>query len=167
MGKNIEYRKVTVDEFSQLPIKVVVERSLKGTPQQFFSCFSSAKAWRRWAKLNVTWTSSEPFDKNTTRTVNAAGTNKTVHEQFLVWDKFSRIAFRLDSGNVGFINALVEDYRVQAIDAETMQFTWIAHLEARGFFKILTPVLRLAANLAFKRLANQLVDYMAKNHQNY
>lgn len=85
------------------------------TPEQLFEVLSDAESWPQWAPVitKVTWTSPEPYGVGTTRTVHMRG-GLVGDEEFLVWEPFTRMAFRFNECSTRAVTAFAEDYRVQA-----------------------------------------------------
>lgn len=78
-------------------------------------------AWTEWLPITkVTWTSPEPFDVGTTRTVEIG--KEIVEEVFFGWEDGRRMAFRFEASTLP-VHAAVEDYRIED-HAEGCELVW-------------------------------------------
>ena len=87
------------------------------TPEQLFEVLSDAESWPQWASVitNVAWTSPQPYDIGTTRTVTMRG-GIIGHEEFLAWEPYSHMAFRFNDASTTSIAAFAEDYWIVPTD---------------------------------------------------
>jgi carbon monoxide dehydrogenase subunit G len=102
------------------------------TPEQLFEVFSEADSWSRWATAiaDVTWTSPEPYGVGTTRTVTMRG-GIVSDAEFLAWERYSHMAFRLNQSTSKGLAAFVEDYQVQETP-RGCHVTWTVAITPRG-----------------------------------
>ncbi|MEB4210519.1 SRPBCC family protein [Mycobacterium sp. 94-17] len=126
------------------------------TPEQLFEVLSDAASWPRWAKVitKVTWTSPEPRGVGTTRVVEMRG-GIVGNEEFLVWEPFTRMAFRFNECSTRSVAAFAEDYRVEAIPGGC-RLTWTMAQKPAGPAKLVMVVVGPLLNLALRRYLRNL-----------
>ncbi|ORV15434.1 SRPBCC family protein [Mycobacterium celatum] len=129
------------------------------TPEQLFEVLADAESWPRWASVitKVTWTSPEPRGVGTTRVVHMRG-GIVGDEEFLVWEPFTRMAFRFNECSTRAVAAFAEDYRVEVIPGGC-RLTWTLAQQPAGPAKLAMFVLRPLLNLAFRRFLTNLRSY--------
>jgi hypothetical protein len=129
------------------------------TPEQLFEVLADAEAWPRWASVitKVTWTSPEPLGVGTTRTVNMHG-GIVGDEEFLVWEPFTRMAFRFNQCSTRAVAAFAEDYRVDVIPGGC-RLTWTMAQKPAGSAKLAMVVVGPLLNLALRRFLTNLRRY--------
>ncbi len=129
------------------------------TPEQLFEVLADADAWPRWASVitKVTWTSPEPRGVGTTRTVNMRG-GIVGDEEFLVWEPFTRMAFRFNECSTRAVAAFAEDYRVEVIPGGC-RLTWTMAQKPTGPAKLAMFLVRPLLNLALRRFLTNLRSY--------
>ncbi|WP_283616559.1 SRPBCC family protein [Mycolicibacterium poriferae] len=132
MAKRHPCKRVGLDFVESAPYRFVSTVDLAITPEQLFEVLADETSWPHWASVitNVTWTSPEPRGVGTTRTVEMRG-GITGHEEYLVWQPCTRMAFRFNESTTGAIAAFAEDYRVTET-AAGCHLTWIMALEPNG-----------------------------------
>lgn len=132
------------------------------TPEQLFEVLADAEAWPRWASVitNVTWTSPEPRGVGTTRTVNMRG-GIVGDEEYLIWEPFSRMAFRFNKCSTRFVAGFAEDYRVETIPGG-LRLTWTLAQKPKGPAKIAMFMFGPLLNLGFRRFLSNLRHYTDK-----
>jgi hypothetical protein len=93
---------------------------------------ADAKSWPRWASVitNVTWTGPERRRVGTTRTIDMLG-GIVGDEEYLVWEPFTRLAFRFNECSTKAVSAFAEDYRVQGIPGGC-RLTWTPAQQPAG-----------------------------------
>jgi carbon monoxide dehydrogenase subunit G len=124
--------RVDVSFVDTAPYRFVSTVDLAITPEQLFEVLADASSWPHWASVitNVTWTSPEPRGVGTTRTVHMRG-GIVGAEEFLVWEPFSRMAFRFNEANTSSIAAFAEDYQVVST-ATGCHLTWVMAMKPNG-----------------------------------
>ena len=132
MVKRHPCKRVGLDFVDAAPYRFVSTVDLAITPEQLFEVLADETSWPHWASVitKVTWTSPEPRGVGTTRTVEMRG-GITGYEEYLVWQPFTRMAFRFNESTTGAIAAFAEDYRVTET-AAGCRLTWIMALEPNG-----------------------------------
>lgn len=132
MAERHPCKRVSVDFVDSAPYRFVSTVDLAITPEQLFEVLADETSWPQWATVitKVTWTSPEPRGVGTTRTVDMVG-GITGDEEFLIWEPFSRMAFRFNEATTGSISAFAEDYRVVPT-TQGCHLTWIMALEPNG-----------------------------------
>ncbi|MDY6997269.1 MAG: SRPBCC family protein [Actinomycetota bacterium] len=124
--------RVDMDFVDSAPYRFVSTVDLAITPEQLFEVLADATSWPQWATVitKVTWTSPEPRGVGTTRTVHMRG-GIVGDEEYLVWQPYTRMAFRFNESSTGSISAFAEDYRVVET-ATGCHLTWIMALRPNG-----------------------------------
>jgi carbon monoxide dehydrogenase subunit G len=133
--------RVDLDFISDAPFRFVSTIELAVTPEQLFEVLSDPESWPQWATVitKVTWTSPQPYDIGTTRTVQMRG-NITGHEEFLAWEPHSHLAFRFIEASSSSIAAFAEDYWIVPTDAADVaagaapgcHLTWVMAMKPNG-----------------------------------
>ncbi len=131
------------------------------TPEQLFEVLADTEAWPHWASVitKVTWTSPEPRGVGSTRLVHMRGI--VGDEEFLVWEPFTRMAFRFNECSTRAVAAFAEDYRVEAI-AGGCRMTWTLAQKPAGPAKVAMFAVRPLLNLGFRRFLANLRRYTDK-----
>lgn len=129
------------------------------TPEQLFEVLADADAWPRWASVitRVTWTSPEPRGAGTTRTVDMRG-GIVGDEEFLVWEPFTRMAFRFNRCSTRAVAAFAEDYRVELIPGGC-RLTWTMAQKLTGPAKFAIVAVGPLLNLTLRRFLTNLRSY--------
>ena len=109
MAKRHPCKRVGLDFVESAPYRFVSTVDLAITPEQLFEVLADETSWPHWASVitKVTWTSPEPRGVGTTRTVEMRG-GITGHEEYLVWQPCTRMAFRFNEASTGAIAAFAE-----------------------------------------------------------
>ncbi len=141
------------------PFRFANSVDLAITPEQLFEVLADADSWPRWASVitKVTWASPEPRGVGTTRVVHMRG-GIVGDEEFLVWEPFTRMAFRFNECSTRSVAAFAEDYRVEVIPGGC-RLTWTLAQKPAGAAKPAMFVLRPLLNLAFRRFLTNLRSY--------
>lgn len=132
MAKTYECERVELDFVDSAPFRFVSTVDLAITPSQLFEVLADAHSWPHWATviIKVVWTSPEPRGVGTTRTVSARG-NIVGHEEFIAWEPFSHMAFRLNQSTSNAVSAFAEDYQVVET-ADGCHLTWVMAIKPNG-----------------------------------
>ena len=102
---------------------------------QLWNSLKDADAWTHWLPITkVVWTSPEPFEVGTTRTVEIG--EDRIEEVFFTWEEGRRMGFRFDQSTLP-IKAFAEDYLVEPI-ADGARLTWTFRVDASF---LLRPIL--------------------------
>lgn len=114
--------------------ETVVE--LNCTPERLFDIFEDAESWPEWVNSiqRVEWTSPEPYDIGTTRTVYMSG-NMVGYEEFIAWNRGTRMAFKFVGSNKNNIEVFGEDYIVEDLGNGRCKLKWIVVMEPKGIGK--------------------------------
>lgn len=124
--------RVDLDFISDAPFRFVSTVDLAITPEQLFEVLSDAESWPQWASVitSVGWTSPQPYDIGTTRTVTMRG-GIIGDEEFLAWEPYSHMAFRFNDASTTSIAAFAEDYWIVPTD-EGCHLTWVMAMKPKG-----------------------------------
>lgn len=124
--------RVGLDFIDDAPFRFVSTVDLAITPEQLFEVLADAESWPQWATVitKVTWTSPEPRDVGTTRTVHMRG-GIVGDEEFLAWQPHSHMAFRFNEASTKSIAAFAEDYRVVKTPGGC-HLTWVMAMKPHG-----------------------------------
>ena len=114
MATRYPCERVGLDFVDSARYRFVSTVDLASTPEQLFEVLAEADSWSRWATAiaDVTWTSPQPYGVGTTRTVTMRG-GAVNDAEFVAWERFSHMAFRLNQSTTKGLAAFVEDYQVQ------------------------------------------------------
>ena len=137
---------------------------LECTPEQLFQVFEDAHAWTVWAGAiqKVEWTSPQPFDVGTTRTVSMAG-GMEGYEEFIAWERGKRMAFKFTHSNKNSISAFGEDYIVSDLGNGRCKLQWIMAMKPRGASRVIMTLFKPLMGWYVQSLANNLGKYVAAN----
>ena len=80
------------------------------------------------------------------------------NEEYLVWEPFTRMAFRFNECSTRAVAAFAEDYRVEVIPGGC-RMTWTLAQQPVGPAKVAMFLLRPLLNLAFRRFLANLRRY--------
>jgi hypothetical protein len=84
-------------------------------------------------------------------------------EEFLVWEPFTRMAFRFNECSTRAVAAFAEDYRVEVIPGGC-RLTWTLAQKPVGPAKLAMFVVRPLLNLGFRRFLSNLRRYTDKRY---
>lgn len=159
MAKMFPCERVSVSFTETAPYRFTNSVDLAITPEQLFEVLADAESWPLWASVitKVTWTSPEPRGVGTTRTVDMHG-GIVGDEEYLVWEPFTRMAFRFNKCSTKAVAAFAEDYRVELIPAGC-RMTWTLAQQPVGPAKLAMFVVQPLLNLTFRRFLSNLRRY--------
>lgn len=137
---------------------------LNCTPERLFDIFEDAESWPIWVGsiTHVEWTSPKPYDIGTTRTVTMQG-GLEGYEEFIAWERGSRMAFKFVGANKDNIEVFGEDYIVKDLGNGRCELTWVVVMEPKGlgkfFMKLGKPIMgKMFANIMQKSLPKYIAD---------
>lgn len=132
MATRYPCERVGLDFVDSARYRFVSTVDLASTPKQLFEVLAEADSWSRWATAiaDVTWTSPQPYGVGTTRTVTMRG-GAVNDAEFVAWERFSHMAFRLNQSTTKGLAAFVEDYQVQDTPGGC-RLTWTVAITPRG-----------------------------------
>ncbi|OHV04104.1 SRPBCC family protein [Mycobacterium talmoniae] len=162
MAKTYPCERVEVGFTETAPYRFSNSVELAITPEQVFEVLADAKSWPHWATVitKVIWTSPEPRGAGTTRTVHMRG-RIIGDEEFLIWEPFSRMAFRFNECSSKAVAAFAEDYRVEPTPTGC-RLTWTLAQKPAGPARLVMPIVSPLLNLAFRRFLTNLRHYTDK-----
>jgi uncharacterized protein YndB with AHSA1/START domain len=101
-------RQESIDFVDRAPVVVRAEVLVHASPERVWSAFADAATWPQWfvGLKTARYTTPPPYGVGTKRYVEVMGFK--VDETLLAYDVGRRYAFRVDSGNLPLLNALVE-----------------------------------------------------------
>jgi hypothetical protein len=113
--------------------RAVAEREMAVSAEQVFATLEDGPSWSKWVPVirEVTWTSPKPFATGTARTVALLG-GISVDELYWAWEPNRRMGFSIAATNIGWIDALAEDYHVIPMSAERCNVRWTFAVSFRG-----------------------------------
>jgi hypothetical protein len=146
-----ELEPVTLDFFDTAPLRVQCILEAKCTPEVLFETLRGDTVWTEWAGViqEVTWTSDEPYAKNSTRDVTITG-DMLVRELFFHWEENERVAFYVTESNIPGLTKFAEDYIVERVGSDETRLTWTIAIENTGIMRYLNPVTRLIMKPLFQ-----------------
>jgi carbon monoxide dehydrogenase subunit G len=160
MATRYPCERVGLDFVDTARYRFVSTVDLAVTPEQLFEVLAEADSWSRWATAiaEVTWTSPQPYGVGTTRTVTMRG-GAVNDAEFVAWECFSHMAFRLNQSTTKGLAAFVEDYQVQETPGGC-HLTWTVAITPRGLTtRFGLFVFRPVMARVFRRFADNLRRY--------
>lgn len=153
-----------ISYLDQAPCKVVNVVDLPATPEAVFAIFEDEHAWPKWFGVltKVEWTSPKPYGVGTTRTVTINGILKA-KEHFFHWEDNRGFSFYFTETSLPFVKALVEDYQLEPIDANTTRLTYTVAYEPAFPLSFSGPLGKAFLARSFKKASESLVDYVRKH----
>lgn len=150
---------VGIDFVDTAPHRYANSVDLAVSPEQLFEVLGDAAAWPRWASVitKVVWTSPEPRDVGTRRTVTMRG-GLVGDEEFLAWQPPTMMSFRFNEASTRTVKAFAERYDVVATP-EGCRLTWTLALDVRGPSRLGMPLGRPVMNAVFRRFLKNLRNY--------
>ena len=139
-------RRIELAEFEALPVVLRSSIEMSVTPAQLFQSLEGVDDWLAWVPVlnRVTWTSPQPFQIGTTRTVEMIG-GIVGGEEFLAWESGRRMAFRFNEASMKKLAALGEDYLIEETTSGC-RLHWVMVIDYQGSLGLLlrsmTPLLR-------------------------
>lgn len=139
-------RRIELAEFETLPVVLKSSIEMSVTPSQLFQSLAGVDDWLAWVPVlrKVTWTSPQPFQVGTTRTVEMSG-GIVGDEEFIAWEPGRRMAFRFNEASLKKLAALGEDYLIEET-ASGCRLNWTMVIDFGGFWgrllQLMAPVLR-------------------------
>lgn len=82
-------------------------------------------------------------------------------EEYLVWEPFSRMAFRFNECSTKAVTAFAEDYRIEIIPGGC-RMTWTLAQKPKGPAKLAMFAVRPLLNMGFRRFLSNLRRYTDK-----
>jgi hypothetical protein len=160
MAKRYPCERVDLDFVDTARYRFVSTVDLAITPEELFEVLSEADSWSRWATAlaDVKWTSPEPYGLGTTRTVTMRG-GAVNDAEFVAWEPYSHMAFRLNQSTSRGLAAFVEDYQVQETPSGC-HIRWTVAITPRGLITRLGMFVgRPIMARVFQRFAGNLRRY--------
>lgn len=132
------------------PVVVRAETSVAASPAAVWPAFADASAWPGWfaGMKDAHYTSPEPHGVGSTRYVHVLSLE--VDETILAFDVGERFAFRVDSANLPFLDALVEVITLEPIGSTT-RVVYRQALEPKLWLRPLMPLLRRQMERGLRR----------------
>lgn len=159
-----EMKKIDMDYFDTAKLRFEIHSDLECTPDRLFDIFEDADSWPVWVDsiLNVEWTSPKPFGLGTTRTVSMKG-DMEGYEEFIAWERGSRMAFQFVGSNKNNIDVFGEDYTVKDLGNGRCHLTWVVVMEPKGagkfFLRLGKPLMnKMFSNIMQKGLPKYIAD---------
>lgn len=133
-----------------------------------FRMLEDDHSWTVWAGVidKVEWTSPQPFDLGTTRTVTMAKGHMIGWEEFIVWEPGKRMGFCFKEASMDGIARFAEDWQVTPTSENSCNVRWIMCMEPKGINK---PILKLFAPIMtwnFKRYLKSFSRYAQQEANN-
>lgn len=159
MPKMFPCERVDASFTETAPYRFANSVDLAITPEQLFEVLADAESWPRWASVitKVTWTSPEPRGVGTTRIVHMRG-GIVGDEEYLVWEPFTRMAFRFNECSTRSLGAFAEDYRVEPTRAGC-RLTWTMAIKPLGVARLGLFLGRPVMNWMLRRFLANLRSY--------
>lgn len=127
------HRVVQEQVFDDAATIVRQQQEIGAPPAAVFDSLCRAEDWRRWAGLDVTWTSAAPRGVGSVRWVRPRqlalpGAVGAVHERFFVWDEGRRLAFHAARSPIP-VPVFAEDYVIAEVAEGRSELRWTLALD--------------------------------------
>jgi len=135
----------------------IAQREMAVSAEQLFATLEDGPSYGKWvpAIREVTWTSSKPFGKGTTRTVNLVG-GATVDEVFWAWEPNRRIGFSISASSFRGLSALAELYEITALSSDRCKLRWTLAVCLSGALGRVEPVIGRSLPIAQNHMLKSL-----------
>lgn len=129
----LRHRAVHEEVFGEAATIVQRQQEIGVSSATVFDSLCRADDWRRWAGLDVTWTSKEPHGVGATRWVRPSqlklpSSVGAVHERFFVWEDGRRLAFHAERSPIP-VPVFAEDYVVTDVADGGSELRWTLALD--------------------------------------
>jgi len=124
-------RQETIDFVDRAPVIVRAEVSVNAAPERVWNAFADAAVWPQWfvGLKTASYTTPPPWGVGTKRYVEVQGFK--VDETLIAFDVARSYAFRVDSGNLPLLAALVEVITLEpdgtgtrVVYRQALEFPW-------------------------------------------
>ena len=124
---------IALSYFDEAPVRASRSVELPVSPARLFAIFADPASWPKWVPGigSVHWTSPEPFEVGTTRTVVFWG-GMEVYELFTHWEDGREMAFHFTGTNQEVWKAFGEHYLVEDLGDGRSRLTWRMAFETAG-----------------------------------
>jgi len=143
---------IELSYFQEAPTRASRVVELPVSPARLFEVFADPASWPRWVPGigSVHWTSPQPFEVGTTRTVVFWG-GMEVYELFSRWEDGREMAFHFTGTNQEVWRSFGEHYLVDDLGDGRCRLTWTMAFETTGPAAKVFPLLRwmLAPTMGF------------------
>ena len=131
---------VGVDYFETAPILLRTSLTVDAPADRLFACLEDGDAWPKWAPAitRVEWTSPQPFEVGTTRTVYMVGA-MVADEEFIAWEPGRRMAFCFVSATVP-TESFAEDWLVESLEDGKSRVSWTMAMTPQGYSRFTLPL---------------------------
>ena len=142
---------LTAAQIHEQPYVYQYKKDLPCTPAQLFEVFDDPKSWPKWAPGigKVIWTSPQPYEAGTTRTVVFWG-GVEVYEEFSVFDAPREMSFFFLGTSEEIWESFGEHYEVVETP-DGCRLTWtVGYTPTGGFGKahpFIKPIMRMNLRL--------------------
>lgn len=156
----LTHRAVGEDVFDDAATLVHREQAIGAPADVVFASLCRPEDWRRWAGLEVNWTSDPPHGVGSTRTARPTslplpGAVGAVRERFFLWDEGRRFAFHVERSPLP-IPVFAEDYLVEEVADGRSVLRWTLALDGGP------PPLRAAVGAAIGRIFTSGLPKLAR-----
>jgi uncharacterized protein YndB with AHSA1/START domain len=143
------------------PVVVRAEVTVPASPEVVWPAFADAPAWMEWfaGMRDAHYTSPAPHGVGSTRSVRVMGL--AADETILAFDPGKCFAFRVDSANAPFLNALVEVVTFEPAGTGT-RVVYRQALEPKPWLRWLMPLLGRQMQRGLARGLDGLAPWLAK-----
>lgn len=136
--------------------RIVTELVVLAPPERVFDLIVDDDAFAEWLKdfVAVRWTSDPPHGVGSTRDVELK--TLAVREQFLVWDRATRLTFTMTALSIPIASQLVEDIRLHAESGGSTRIVWTVHYSPRLWVRPIHPLVRFVFGRLFRESLGRL-----------
>jgi hypothetical protein len=147
-----------LDYLNKAPLRLFASINVTRPPSEVFAAVAHDPA--NWGEFfpgfdrSGRWQTPGPHRVGSRYTKRLIGI--TIEESVLVWDEGARLAFRVDATTAPALHAWVEDYHFESDGSDGTLLRVAMGGKPRLAFKLATPVLPRALNLALTRAGRKL-----------
>lgn len=160
-----EMKRVDLSFFKNPQFKIEASQRIRATKEEVFQFLKGADNWSKWhtSITKVVWTSPEPYQEGTTRTVEI-NNRFTADEDFLLWEENERFVFRFLRSNIPMANALAEDFHLTDLGKEHCELKMTVVGETTGILSIFNWALQLINQRGIEKNLQNLANYFEKKN---
>ena len=155
-----EMRRVELDFFENPQFKIKHVQKIHASKEEVFQFLKGAENWPKWhtSITKVIWTSEEPYEKGTTRTV-VINDKYTADEDFLIWEENERFVFRFLRSDIPMATALAEDFQLRDLGDGYCELSMTVAGETKGVLRLFNWVMKLINQKGIEKSLTNLAAY--------
>ncbi len=153
-------RPVELDFVERAPHEFLTEAELPAPPERVFEVLADIDSWPRWFDdmRAARWTGTQKSGVGATREMTLGIIR--VDETMLCWEPGRRFSFRIDTGTLPLLRAMVEDWQLRPTQNGT-HLVWRVGYDPSLLTRLVHPIARAIFGRQFRRTAEGLKRYLA------